>query len=148
VVRRRELERALAEAVAKRLAKHADMLELLGRHGQCPGAGRLRALLASGEPALTRSEAEEGFLTLIRKAQLRMPDVNVAVCGYEVDFFWRQEQFVVEIDGFAFHGTADRFESDRRRDAVLAAAGVRVMRVTWRQLEREPRRCSSGWHGR
>jgi hypothetical protein len=29
-------------------------------------------------------------------------------------------------------------ESDRRRDGVLAAAGVHVIRVTWRQLVNEP----------
>jgi very-short-patch-repair endonuclease len=45
---------------------------------------------------------------------------------------------VVEVDGFAFHSTGGSFEQDRRRDARLMAAGLRVMRVTWRQLVREP----------
>jgi very-short-patch-repair endonuclease len=96
-------------------------------------------LLDGEEPlTLTRSEAEERFLTLIRKAQLPLPETNVSVTGYEVDFYWRPNGFVVEIDGFAFHSSAEMFESDRRRDAVLAASGVRVMRATWRQLTREP----------
>jgi very-short-patch-repair endonuclease len=43
----------------------------------------------------------------------------------------------VEIDGFAFHSTRDRFENDRRRDARLRQAGITVIRITWRQLERE-----------
>jgi very-short-patch-repair endonuclease len=30
------------------------------------------------------------------------------------------------------------FERDRQRDADLNAAGFRVIRVTWRQLEDEP----------
>jgi very-short-patch-repair endonuclease len=64
--------------------------------------------------------------------------VNVVVSGYEVDFFWRAERFVVEIDGFAFHSSQRRFESDRRRDAVLAASGVRIIRVTWPQIVSEP----------
>lgn len=64
--------------------------------------------------------------------------MNVVVSGYEVDFFWRAERFVVEIDGFAFHSSQRRFESDRRRDAVLAASGVRIIRVTWPQIVREP----------
>ncbi|HEX2167269.1 MAG TPA: DUF559 domain-containing protein [Longimicrobiales bacterium] len=51
---------------------------------------------------------------------------------------WRTERLVVEIDGFAFHGSRDSFERDRRRDAVLTAAGLRVMRVTWRQLTGTP----------
>jgi very-short-patch-repair endonuclease len=30
------------------------------------------------------------------------------------------------------------FERDRRRDAALTARGLRVMRVTWRQIVNEP----------
>jgi very-short-patch-repair endonuclease len=45
---------------------------------------------------------------------------------------------IVEIDGFAFHSSSVAFERDRRRDAVLAGSGFRVLRVTWRQLTREP----------
>jgi very-short-patch-repair endonuclease len=44
----------------------------------------------------------------------------------------------VEVDGRAFHSTQATFESDRRRDADLLAAGVRVMRLTWRQIVEEP----------
>lgn len=90
------------------------------------------------QPALTRSEAEERFLALVRKARLPDPAANVTVGGYEVDFFWDFGGLVVEVDGFAFHSSARMFESDRRRDADLAAAGVRVMRVTWRQIVSEP----------
>ena len=64
--------------------------------------------------------------------------MNISVGRHRVDFFWRAEQFVVEIDGFAVQSEASKFESDRRRDAELAAAGVRVVRVSWRQLDNEP----------
>jgi very-short-patch-repair endonuclease len=33
---------------------------------------------------------------------------------------------------------ARSFERDRRRDQVLVAAGWRVIRITWRQLTKEP----------
>ena len=99
----------------------------------------LRTLLESeARPAWTRSEAEEQLLALIRKAQLPAPETNVRVGSYEVDFYWRRQQLVVEVDGFAFHAAQRSFENDRRRDAWLAAHGVRVMRVTWRQLTDEP----------
>jgi len=78
------------------------------------------------------------LLALIRKARLREPEVNVVVRGYEVDLLWRAERLVVEVDGFAFHSSRTAFEADRRRDAVLAAAGFRVVRVTWAQLAQEP----------
>ena len=75
---------------------------------------------------------------MIRKAQLSAPEINVRVGAYEVDFCWRRERLVVEVDGYTFHTTRRKFENDRRRDAWLIAEGVRVMRVTWRQLTEEP----------
>jgi very-short-patch-repair endonuclease len=135
----RELERALAAAFDRDDTDRGALLAMLSRHAGRTGAKRLRALLQSDTPAaLTRSEAEERFLSLIRKAQLPAPATNVRVHGHEVDFYWRAERLVVEIDGFAFHSSATSFERDRHRDAKLAAAGVRVTRVTWRQLENEP----------
>ena len=57
----------------------------------------------------------------------------------EVDFAWRSERLIVELDGFAAHGTRAAFERDRARDRSLQAAGWRVVRVTWRQLREAPR---------
>jgi very-short-patch-repair endonuclease len=135
----RDLERALAEAFALHRVTQPELSVLLRRYAGRPGIRRLQDLVTSGTPpALTRSQAEERFLALIRKAELPQPEVNVRLEGYEVDFFWRAERLVVEIDGHAFHSSARAFEIDRRRDAVLLGAGLRVMRATWHQIEREP----------
>jgi very-short-patch-repair endonuclease/predicted transcriptional regulator of viral defense system len=136
-VGRRTLERALAEAIALRLTSPPSMEALLDRHAGRPGSARLRTVLEGGQPALTRSEAEEVFLNLIRKAGLGRPRVNTRLGGFEVDFYWPPERLVVEIDGFPFHSSRQAFERDRRRDAEFAALGLRVVRVTWRQLDRE-----------
>ena len=53
---------------------------------------------------------------------------------------WPRRRLVVEVDGYAFHGSRVAFERDRSRDARLVAAGYRVLRVTWRQLTAEPER--------
>jgi very-short-patch-repair endonuclease len=45
---------------------------------------------------------------------------------------------IVEVDGYATHGDRAAFESDRRRDQILTAAGFRVIRITWRQLTEQP----------
>jgi very-short-patch-repair endonuclease len=45
---------------------------------------------------------------------------------------------IVEVDGFETHGTRSAFEADRVRDAELQILGWRVLRTTWRQLERTP----------
>jgi very-short-patch-repair endonuclease len=135
----RELEQALARADRQRLSYRKPLALLLVRYPRRRGGPLLRTLLASPDgPAFTRSEAEERFLALIRRAGLRPPEMNVKVCGFEVDALWRAERLVVEIDGFDYHSTRVDFERDRYRDGVLTAAGFRVMRIIWHQLTREP----------
>jgi very-short-patch-repair endonuclease len=138
VLRPTALERAVAEGVARRLVEEAALERAVARHQGARGIGKLRAVLGGTGPAFTRSTAEESLLALVRRARLVSPEVNVIVGGHEVDFFWPTERLVVEVDGRAFHSSARAFERDRRRDAELAARGIRVMRVTWKQLTREP----------
>jgi len=139
VLASRDFERVLAQTERLNLLERRDLLSLTTRHAGRPGAPLLRKLLESETgPSLTRSEAEERFLALLRKSQLALPESNVRVGDYEVDFFWRRERLVVEVDGFAFHSSQRKFENDRRRDAWLAAHGVAVLRVTWRQVAKEP----------
>jgi hypothetical protein len=71
-------------------------------------------------------------------AGLPAPEVNARILGHEVDFLWRDEGLVVEVDGFQFHSTRAAFERDRQRDAELQGAGLRVLRVTWRQVVDAP----------
>ena len=138
VVVHRDVERALAEALAQRLTTRLAMRALLDHH-HGHGAGLLRELLESDvKPALTRSEAEERFLDLVRRGCVGDPAVNVIVERFEVDFLWRAERLIIEVDGHTFHASKRAFENDRRRVAVLAAAGYTVMRVTWDQITREP----------
>jgi very-short-patch-repair endonuclease len=134
-----ELERALARAERSRVVMRDDVEAVLARYPRRRGAMALRVVLrAPGGPTLTRSEAEARFLRLIRRGAVASPKGNVMVEGVEVDFAWRTERLVVEIDGYAHHADRAAFERDRRRDGVLTAAGFRVIRFTWRQLDREP----------
>jgi very-short-patch-repair endonuclease len=71
---------------------------------------------------------------------LPRPRSNQRVAGFEVDLVWAERRLIVEVDGYAFHGTRAAFERDRARDAALLAAGYRVLRVTWRHLTAEPER--------
>jgi very-short-patch-repair endonuclease len=128
----------MAEAQARRLTTRSDLAALLAL-GPRAGVAALRPLLdADAPPSLTRSQAEERLLALIRAADLPPPETNVRIDGLEVDFLWRDARLIVEVDGFAFHSSRTAFERDRARDAVLAAAGYRVIRVTWRQIVNRP----------
>ncbi len=110
----RQFERALRQAQILRL----DVREL-------------------GEPDPTRSELERRFLNLCRRHAIPLPEVNVRVGGFEVDFQWRDARLIVETDGFQTHGTRFAFEADRARDARLKAIGFEVLRFTWRQLTQD-----------
>jgi very-short-patch-repair endonuclease len=135
----RPLERAVAEAIALRLVSLDAVAAMARRHRGRVGAGRLAATV-QGEagPVLTRSPAEERFLRLIRRAGVTAPRANTEVAGHEVDFVWRVERLVVEVDGRAYHSSPRALARDRRRDGDLAAAGFRVMRITWEDIVHSP----------
>jgi very-short-patch-repair endonuclease len=135
----RPLQRALEEAERLRLVTRRGLAAELRQAAGRPGVATLASLVADGsEPALTRSEAEERMLALIRKGGLPTPRVNAKTAGHEVDFLWPDHGLVLEVDGYAFHSGRAAFERDRLRDADLAAIGLRVVRTSWRQLTREP----------
>lgn len=137
----RELRRAIEEALVQRKLDRPSLADAVDEARGQRGAAALRAAAegVSGEAArLTRSEAERRLLELIDAAGLPRPRTNVRIGRSEVDAVWWKERLVVEVDGFAFHGHRAAFERDRRRDADLAARGLRVIRVTWRQIADEP----------
>ena len=129
---RRSLERALDEAEVLRLPGPHTLLD---RYPRRRGAATLRILLlTSRSPTPTRTELEEWFLTFLDDWGFDRPEVNTIIEGLEVDAVWRDARLIVELDGFATHGTRRGFERDRKRDRRLAVAGWRVIRLTWRQL--------------
>jgi very-short-patch-repair endonuclease len=71
----------------------------------------------------------------------------VQVAGFTVNAVWPAQRLIVELDGYAFHGTRAAFERDRARDAELQRAGYRVVRLTWRRLHREPAAVAASLHG-
>jgi very-short-patch-repair endonuclease len=132
---RRQLERVIDEANYLRL----DLSDLRPRRG-CRGSQLLNGILAEHQPGTTRtrSELEERMLDLLHSQRLPTPEINADVEGYEVDFVWHDHGLIVETDGWRAHGTRAAFERDRRRDADLVSAGWRVLRFSYKRLEREP----------
>lgn len=136
----RALRWAIEEARIRAIATTADLLSVTGRHPGRRGVAKLRASLdaVAGDPTLTRSEAERRLIDLVRRARLPRPRTNVDVAGWNVDLHWPEQRLVAEVDGFAYHGGRTAFERDRRKDADLQTAGQRVVRLSWRQVTREP----------
>jgi very-short-patch-repair endonuclease len=131
-------EAALNEARALRAVTDSALHSVIARNKGRPGAAILSAFLAAErDPGFSRSEAEDVLRDLIRRSGLPAPQRNVRLHGAELDFYWQDERLNAETDGFAVHGRRRNFESDRDRDARLAALGIQVLRFTWWQLTRE-----------
>jgi hypothetical protein len=136
----------------RRLARFLDRLEdthdfdlrpieaLLDRGAGHRGGPPLRAALLTYQPKtrVLRSELERRFLALVEAAGLPLPATNFNVGAYEIDCWWDDERFAVELDVFATHGSRLAFEDDRERADDLLALGVEMVRVTDVRLAREP----------
>jgi very-short-patch-repair endonuclease len=131
-----EVEHAFQEAQFRRIVTLDAVARVLDREPRRRGAPVIRALLEN--PTLTRSERERALNRLLAQAQLPKPLTNVRLHGYLVDAYWPEHGLVLEFDGWQAHGHRSAFETDRKRDQVMVAHGLRVIRVTDRQLKREP----------
>ena len=82
----------------------------------------------------TRSDFEAAFVALCDRHGLPRPVMNAQLHGYEVDAYWPEHGFVVELDSWRHHGTRAAFERDRARDAELQARGIGTARLTYEQV--------------
>ncbi|MEX2449023.1 MAG: type IV toxin-antitoxin system AbiEi family antitoxin domain-containing protein [Solirubrobacterales bacterium] len=139
-VRYGTLRRLIRRSEELKVFDLADFRSVIARNRGHRGAFRLEQAIAVYEPPrFTRSELEREFLRLIEQVGLPPASTAFVVAGYELDIYWPELRFGVEIDVYATHGGHESFEQDRRRDEDLKLAGVELTRVTGRRLEREPR---------
>jgi AbiEi antitoxin C-terminal domain/Protein of unknown function (DUF559) len=131
----RSVQRALDEAELLRVFDRHAIEAAIERNRGRPGAATVRRLLTTHAAGSTRtaSDLEECFLSLCRAAGRPQPEVNARLKGFELDFLCGAG-LVAETGGYPAHGARRAFESDRRRDVELRAAGYIVVRFTDRQL--------------
>lgn len=138
-----------SDARLARLVREADRLDLVdpvslrAALDSCacrPGVGRLRSLLDSETFSLADSELERRFLRLVRATGLPMPETQVLLNGFRVDFYWPELGLVVETDGLRYHRTASQQRADRVRDQAHTVAGLTHLRFTAAQVRYERRR--------
>jgi predicted transcriptional regulator of viral defense system len=137
------LTRAIDEAERLRLFDLRAIDDQLARNPGRPAASKLGAALHDyREPPPTREELERAALALFLRAGLSAPRCNALVPTaerpLEVDFLWPDRRLIVEADSYAWHSGRRAFEWDRRRDQLLRAEGWTVVRITWRQIARDP----------
>lgn len=137
----RDVERLMNEAIySRRLVTLQQLSALLKRVGGHPGRRRLTRLVANhAGDTRTDSPPEELMFGLIREAGLPEPRLRAHVLDYRLDLYWPELKLAVEIDAYGTHGSPERFESDRRRDArLLTELGIAVIRLTRPMVENRP----------
>jgi len=136
--RTERLQRMLERSEELGLFDLGPVESVLERNKGHHGAGPLRRALALYEPAaFSRSGLERRFLALVKDAGLPRPATGFNLAGYELDLYWPEHRFAVELDTYATHGSRAAFERDRLRDEELKLAGIELVRVTGARLERE-----------
>lgn len=135
-----QLKRAVVAAERQQLLEWTKIDRMLTASDGRRGIRRLRGALAEADPRAARTEpgAEELFLVLWRSAGLPMPEINVRVGPFIVDFLWPEAKVIVECDGYHYHRGRIRFEEDRQREMDLREAGYEVHRVTFQMLQARP----------
>jgi len=128
----RDLSPNLKAKALRRATRHARRLGLITPH-------EAASIVPDGYIP-TRSELEDAVLDLIAEGGLERPDVNVPMIidGRRVipDFRWPDQRLVIEADGAEWHDDPIARKDDAERQAILEAAGERVVRVTWDQATR------------
>jgi hypothetical protein len=135
-----ELQRMLERSEELKLFDLAPLEELLERSRGHAGWGQLRRAIALYAPVpFTRSEFERRFFEAVLEAGLPRPATNIVEAGFELDLYWPERRFAVELDTYGTHGTNAAFERDHLRDENLMLAGVEMVRVTDVRFYREPK---------
>lgn len=131
-----QVERAINEADRLDLVDPEALRCAVVRLAPRPGMARVRKLL--GLDALTDTGLERAFLAIVRAASLPLPETQVYVNGYRVDFYWPDLGLVVETDGWRHHRTSGEQATDRRRDQTHTTSGLTTVRFGEDQVRYEP----------
>jgi very-short-patch-repair endonuclease len=132
----------LDRALQRRWITIGDLIERARAHTGRRGAPRLARLIGQAAGG-TRSAAERRLAGLLRRSGLHGWQANIEIHDDRGlvgvgDVVFEQARVVIEVDGWAFHVTPDRFRRDRERQNRLVAAGWTVLRFTWRDLTERP----------
>lgn len=135
----RALRRVVHEAEVQRRVDHHQLAAQIERTTGRGAATRLGLVVSEG-PAPTRSELEDRTLELLSRHGFPRPRMNALVPDVprpvEVDFLFAGARLIVEADGRRYHETRLAREADSARQAMLEAAGYRVIRLSWAEVTR------------
>ncbi|HEX8648387.1 MAG TPA: type IV toxin-antitoxin system AbiEi family antitoxin [Thermoleophilaceae bacterium] len=140
-----DLATVLGEGDLEQTVAEADAQDLIGldvlRHrieGRSEaGAARLRELLDRHALVIPASKLERLFLPLAEAAGLPKPQMQTQLGSSRVDFFFPDQNLVVECDSLRYHRTPLQQAEDAARDQAHFAAGRERVRFTFHQIARQ-----------
>lgn len=141
------LEKAANEAVVLEIFDMREMEDLLSRSKGHRGIRKLRRVLEHGDLSgenVPKSGLEERFAQLCAGHGIPKPAINRWILlgdeYHQVDFLWRSERVVIEVDSKRYHSTGWKLARDARRDELLPLHGYLHDRVPEALLNEEPLR--------
>jgi len=130
------LESAANEAEVLGIFDMREMEDLLRRSKGHRGIRRLRHVLEHGDLSgenVPKSGLEESFARLCARHGLPKPSINRWVLlgneYHEVDFLWRRQKVVIEVDSNRYHRSGWKLARDAHRDELLPSNGYLHDRV-------------------
>jgi hypothetical protein len=86
----------------------------------------------------TDSDLEDDFFALCARYAVPLPEKNAPIGPYRVDFLWRPQRLVAEVDGYIYHRGRRAFRDDRERDVWLELRGFTVVRFDDTRIDDDP----------
>ncbi|MGQ0779338.1 MAG: DUF559 domain-containing protein [Pseudonocardiales bacterium] len=126
------LDRALQHRVRFPLVYRAHCRNL----GRQTSAAASRLLTVAADRAA--SHAERILVGLLRRAGITGWEQNYAAGGYLIDVAFPAQRIAIEVDGWAWHITPERFIRDRQRQNAVVNLQWTVLRFTWHDLVGRP----------
>lgn len=143
-----DLEATLEDALLAGQVELGDLSVVLEREAGSPWAGVLNQLVidhSEDAPTPDSSYLEALLERLLSRADLptTLREFPFSIRGESarVDVYIPDWTMVIEADGRAWHGRMRDQESDKRRDAGLAAKGIQVIRLTYEMITEDPDGC-------
>jgi very-short-patch-repair endonuclease len=145
IVRETALRRTIEQAAVNHMLNVPEIDAILAgprRRGSPLLRGILEDWRRYSPTTRLRSPMEAKLLPMLARRGIPPPRCNeklrVGTETFEIDFLWRRHRLVVEADGDKYHDNPEAQARDGRRDRILRAAGYRVWRLRWDDLEDRP----------
>jgi very-short-patch-repair endonuclease len=132
-----ELAELFHHAVVRFRVKPRHVEAVLKRRPNAKGAKTLRRVINGDERALL-SVLEHGFIAVLRKNDLPLPETNIPEDGHWVDCRWPEYRLTVELDSYQFHSTKHAWQQDYQRERKARRRGDTYRRYIWDDVFEDP----------